>query len=82
MISNGFDSFFVFFFATASGDDAIRIFRIDPESDPNAPILEQLITVPRAHEQDVNSVVWNPCIPGLLASCSDDMHVKLWQFKG
>jgi WD40 repeat protein len=68
--------------ATASGDDAIRIFRIDPESDPNAPILEQLITVPRAHEQDVNSVVWNPCIPGLLASCSDDMHVKLWQFKG
>jgi WD40 repeat protein len=68
--------------ATASGDDAIRIFRIDPENDPNAPILEQLITVPRAHEQDVNSVIWNPCIPGLLASCSDDMHVKLWQFKG
>ena len=68
--------------ATASGDDAIRIFRIEPESDPNAPTLELLLTVPRAHDQDVNCVVWNPCIPGLLASCSDDMHTKLWQFKG
>lgn len=68
--------------ATASGDDAIRIFRIDPESDPHAPTLEQLVTVPRAHEQDVNSVAWNPVIPGLLASCSDDMHLKVWQYKG
>ena len=68
--------------ATACGDDSIRIFRIEPNSDPNAPNLELLVTVPRAHDHDVNSVAWNPSLPGLLASCSDDMHVKLWQFKG
>jgi len=67
--------------ATACGDDSIRIFRIEPNSDPNAPNLELLVTVPRAHDHDVNSVSWNPHIPGLLASCSDDMHVKLWQFR-
>lgn len=68
--------------ATACGDDAIRIFRLQSDSDPHAPILEQLVTVPRAHDSDVNSVQWNPCIPGLLASCSDDMSIKLWQFRG
>lgn len=68
--------------ATACGDDAIRIFRVENGSDPNAPNLELVCTMPRAHEQDVNSVSWNPCIPGLLASCSDDMSVKLWLFRG
>ncbi len=68
--------------ATASGDDAIRIFRIEPGSDIHAPNLELLVTVPRAHEQDVNSVSWNPSSPGLLASASDDGFVKLWQFRG
>lgn len=67
--------------ATAAGDDTIRIFRIEPKSDPNAPVIELLLSIPRAHEQDVNAVVWNPRVPGLLASCSDDMHVKLWQYK-
>jgi WD40 repeat protein len=68
--------------ATACGDDAIRIFRLHSDSDPHAPILEQLVTVPRAHDSDVNCVNWNPCIPGLLSSCSDDMSIKLWQFRG
>ena len=67
--------------ATACGDDAIRIFGQDLASDPNAPDFQLLACVPRAHEQDVNSVAWNPVVPGLLASCSDDMSIKIWQFR-
>ena len=68
--------------ATACADDAIRVFGEEPDSDPHAPNFQLLVTVPRAHDQDVNSVAWNPSVPGLLASCSDDMSVKLWQYKG
>ena len=66
---------------TACGDDSIRVFREQPDSDPNEPLFQLLVTVPHAHDQDVNSVSWNPSIPGLLASCSDDTFVKLWQFR-
>eukprot|EP00471_Norrisiella_sphaerica_P009414 CAMPEP_0184503444 /NCGR_PEP_ID=MMETSP0113_2-20130426/51824_1 /TAXON_ID=91329 /ORGANISM="Norrisiella sphaerica, Strain BC52" /LENGTH=172 /DNA_ID=CAMNT_0026892941 /DNA_START=1278 /DNA_END=1793 /DNA_ORIENTATION=+ len=32
----------------------------------------------RAHEQDVNTVRWNPKNPFVLASASDDFIVKIW----
>lgn len=31
-----------------------------------------------AHENDVNCVAFNP-ISNILASCSDDYHIKLWK---
>ena len=34
-----------------------------------------------AHTQDVNCVAWNPKQVGLLASCSDDGEVKIWQLE-
>lgn len=67
--------------ATACGDDAIRVFGEEDGCDPHAPTFSLLVTVPRAHLQDVNAVTWNPTKPGLLASCSDDMSLKLWQFQ-
>ena len=67
--------------ATAAGDDAIRIFQEDPTiGDVHQPSFELTLTQHKAHTQDVNAVSWNPKIPGLLASCSDDGEVKLWQF--
>lgn len=67
------------FIATACGDNCIRVFYEEPESDPNAPSYSLLTSKTNAHEQDVNSVAWNPKHSGLLASCSDDNMVKLWQ---
>lgn len=58
----------------------IRIFKESPESNANEPTFEMITSV-RAHSQDVNAISWNPTIPGLLASASDDGDIKLWQFQ-
>jgi len=65
--------------ATACGDDTIRIFRESVPSEPNNPTFDMVASIPKAHTQDVNCVAWNPKIPGLLASCSDDCSIKLWK---
>nr|XP_023014906.1 probable cytosolic iron-sulfur protein assembly protein Ciao1 [Leptinotarsa decemlineata] len=67
--------------ATACGDDAIRIFKEDQGCDQNAPTFSLVCTVERAHTQDVNCVSWNPVSKGLLASCSDDGDIKVWNFQ-
>ncbi|KAI0238056.1 putative cytosolic iron-sulfur protein assembly protein Ciao1 [Lamellibrachia satsuma] len=68
--------------ATACGDDCIRVFEEDKSSSDavNEPSFNLLVKVTRAHTQDVNCVSWNPTREGLLASCSDDGQVKVWQF--
>ncbi|XP_063422666.1 probable cytosolic iron-sulfur protein assembly protein CIAO1 homolog [Mytilus trossulus] len=68
------------YIATACGDDCIRVFKEEDCSDKNQPSFNMICSVTKAHEQDVNSVCWHPKIPGLLASCSDDGSVKLWQY--
>lgn len=65
--------------ATACGDDAVRIFKEEPNSDPNAPNFSLVAQIDRAHTQDVNCVTWNPTVAGLLASCSDDGDIKIWK---
>lgn len=65
--------------ATACGDDCIRLFQEDSINDPDSPNFSLIITIRNAHSQDVNSVMWNPKVPGLLASGSDDCLVKLWK---
>lgn len=67
--------------ATACGDDAIRIFKETIDSDPNQPTFELIDSMNCAHSQDVNSIKWNPVLPGVLASASDDSSVKIWNFK-
>lgn len=68
--------------ATCGGDDAIRVFKEDASAgDIHQPSFNLVATVNKAHAGDVNSIAWHPKIPGLLASCSDDGSVKLWQFK-
>ena len=64
--------------ATSCGDDHIRVFKEQPNGDPNAPVFDLLLTIRQAHDKDVNSVAWNPTVVGLLASASDDGTVKLW----
>ncbi|KAH1000242.1 hypothetical protein HUJ04_000160 [Dendroctonus ponderosae] len=64
--------------ATACGDDAIRIFQEEAGGDEHAPSFGLVGAVERAHQQDVNCVAWSPTVTGLLASCSDDGDIKLW----
>ncbi|XP_055311430.1 probable cytosolic iron-sulfur protein assembly protein Ciao1 [Sitodiplosis mosellana] len=66
--------------ATACGDDMIRIFKESDGSDKNQPNFELLLSVHRAHTQDVNTVAWCPHTAGLLLSTSDDGEVKVWKF--
>lgn len=65
--------------ATACGDDCIRVFEEEQSSERNQSSFSLLASVPKAHSQDINCVAWNPKVPGLLASCSDDAEVKLWK---
>ena len=65
---------------TGCGDDCIRVFKEVEGSDKNKPSYCLTVNARQAHDQDVNSVAWNPKIENLLASCSDDGTVKLWQY--
>lgn len=69
--------------ATACADNSIHVFRVadEDENDLNKPMLTQIVNQQNAHEQDCNCVDWNPKIPGLLASCSDDGTIKIWKFE-
>ncbi|KAM4037875.1 putative cytosolic iron-sulfur protein assembly protein CIAO1 [Anomaloglossus baeobatrachus] len=67
--------------ATACGDDAIRIFEEDSDSDAGQPTFSLTAHMPRAHSQDVNCVAWHPKEPGFLASCSDDGEMAFWQYQ-
>lgn len=66
--------------ATACADDGIRVFTRDTSDHGDTENYQMSAHVPNAHAQDVNSVTWNPRVSGLLASCSDDESVKLWQY--
>ncbi|KAF7997339.1 hypothetical protein HCN44_005616 [Aphidius gifuensis] len=63
---------------TACGDNTIRIFREELDSDPNQPTFNLIASNEDAHSQDVNAVQWNPEQPGQFASAGDDGNVQLW----
>lgn len=63
---------------TACGDDVIRIFAEDSESNRNEPNFNLVFSMDNAHTQDVNCVQWNPSMSGFVASASDDGTVKVW----
>ncbi|KAK9971057.1 hypothetical protein ABG768_026952 [Culter alburnus] len=66
--------------ATACGDDGVRVFKEDPTADPEQPIFFLTAHVPKAHNQDVNCVSWNPKEAGLLATCSDNGEFAIWKY--
>lgn len=58
----------------------IRIFKEADDSKKDEPTFELVLSLHRAHTQDVNSVSWCPHTPGLLLSTSDDGEAKIWKF--
>eukprot|EP00754_Rhynchopus_humris_P026144 Rhum_TRINITY_DN14996_c1_g1::Rhum_TRINITY_DN14996_c1_g1_i1::g.132252::m.132252 len=68
-------------FATACGDDAVRIFAKGAADEAPAgeePGYSVAAAKEHAHSTDVNSVRFSPS-GDLLASCSDDNTVKIWR---
>ena len=67
---------------TSSADNSIHIFKENAnlENDTGNQMVSLLCQYSNAHEQDVNCVDWSPNVDGLLASCSDDGTIKIWQF--
>ncbi|MCI4380960.1 hypothetical protein PGIGA_G00246020 [Pangasianodon gigas] len=67
--------------ATACGDDGIHVFKEEAASDPEQPVFYVSAHVPKAHSQDVNCVAWNPKEAGVLATCSDNGEIAIWNYQ-
>eukprot|EP00347_Sterkiella_histriomuscorum_P020000 403339480 len=71
------------FIATAGADNKIMVYEInrDSLSSSGTGSFEFNIVAQQAHahSNDVNSVVFHPTNPYILASCSDDGKIKLWK---
>eukprot|EP00126_Sphaerothecum_destruens_P008074 Sdes_comp20080_c0_seq1m13011 len=62
--------------SVGSGDNTIQVLQvITTDSSYSLQLIDQQ---KEAHQQDVNCVSWNPIFPDLLASCSDDGTLKVW----
>lgn len=57
--------------ATGSADNCVRVLTGD------SPVTQLAVG---SHTADVNCVRWNPRQPNILASCSDDMTVRIWKY--
>ena len=66
-------------------DNFIRVFTRSGEAsgdgDNGGGSWRQAAAAAQAHEQDVNSVRWNPADGALLASAGDDARVRLWRYE-
>merc|ERR1712183_575957 len=64
--------------ASGGGDNTINIFREEETQEPLQANFAAVARQHQAHDQDVNAVAWNPQNGHLLASCSDDEIIKIW----
>lgn len=65
--------------ATAGGADDIVLLRPVFEESSEKMNLQVLCSVKAAHQNDINSIVFNPKYPTLVVTGSDDAKIKLWQ---
>ena len=77
---------------TGGGDDVLKIWRYETEIEPNhdnnnngtvksIASLIPVVTISHAHRDEINCVRWHPHDTTLLATCSDDMTIKLWRYE-
>ena len=66
--------------ATGCADNSIHIFKEHENSinEHESSKFSLIYHQENAHSQDCNCVDWNPIRKNLLASCSDDGTVKIW----
>lgn len=60
--------------ASAGSDNQLKIFQINLDSKSY-----NLVKEIDAHSEDINCVMFSPVEPNLIATCSDDMDVKIWR---
>ena len=68
--------------ATGGSDNKINLFRENTSSnlmDESKSLLSIVHVENDAHTQDCNCVEWHPTQSNILASCSDDGTIKIWQ---
>ena len=59
--------------AAGGGDNSVRCYGAAGGNE-----WREVGAAAKAHADDVNCVAWHPTKPNLLASCSDDGSVKIW----
>ena len=59
--------------AAGGGDNSVRCYGVAGGNE-----WGEVGAAAKAHAEDVNSVAWHPTKPNVLASCSDDGSVKIW----
>ena len=60
--------------ASAGSDNQLKIFQINLEQ-KSYTLLKEV----DAHSEDVNCVMFSPVDSSMIATCSDDMDVKIWK---
>lgn len=70
--------------ATGAADDSICLFKEVPDPGAvqgGARTFVQVVQLTQAHDTDVNCVSWDSS-GQFLASCSDDLTIKVWKYQG
>lgn len=65
---------------SGSGDNSLAIYGPVVDENSGEDSFVCLSRFQQAHDCDVNSVAWNPQVPSLLATASDDRTIKLWKY--
>lgn len=66
-------------FASAGGDDCIRIYK-EVGGSLDQPLFVVDASVSNAHTMDINCIQWNPLDDTMLASVGDDGLLKVWRY--
>lgn len=65
---------------SAGGDNSLVFYARSSEETNDGDTFVCIDKLNQAHNCDINSVAWNPKVPGLLASASDDATINLWLY--
>jgi THO complex subunit 3 len=66
--------------ASVSRDTTVRVWSVDAKRDISSQVIDCLEL--KGHTNDVEKCCWNPAHPDLLATCSADKSIRVWDTRG